>query len=828
MSRLLTAAAAVVLALLLYAGFRSLGPAPPLGAFLDPARGVWATAATVELPRQATARVPGLGAETRVLYDRRGVPHIFASTVEDAVRALGFVVARDRLFQMELSARAGGGRLTELAGARAIAADETPRRLGQRWAAERKLAALDPRSQGARVLRAYAEGVNAWVDAMTPAELPVEYRLLSARPARWEPVHTMELLERMAWTLSYDRLELDRARVAALVGAPAARALFPVNSPIVEPIVPNGQREARIDAAPMPAPGAPDSAAAVIASLRARAAGLGASPGVERGTVGSNSWAVAPARSASGHALLAGDPHLDLTLPSIWYEAHLVVPGVMDVYGVTIPGAPGIVIGFNRDVAWTFTNAYADVMDYWEETVDEPARPTRYRLDGAWRPLIVREERYLDPRGRVIRSDTLYITHRGPMLREDGRWYSFRWTALEPSSELDAFAAAARATSARELLDSMAAYYAVPAQTMLAADRAGHVGIRATGQVPERPNGDGLQIRDGSTRASDWIGWRPVTGWPQAFDPAQGFLASANQQPNDPRADTAYYGADFRDPWRALRINALLRADSSITPDEMRRFQTDAGSARADFFVPAFLQAAERVLARRDDAVLREAARLLGEWDRRYPRESERAVLFEAAMRELTDATFDELVRPGARRGQSRARVATPGGYVFASLFRDSTSAWWDDRDTPAVETRDDILAASLVRGLARARDQHGAPGESWRWDRVHAANINHVLGLPSFGALSLDVSGGPNTLSPTSGRGTQGASWRMVVELGPELRAWGTYPGGQSGNPASARYTDRLEQWRTGMLDTLFVPRDTASFAAGSVRASLVLTPAP
>jgi penicillin amidase len=224
----------------------------------------------------------------------------------------------------------------------------------------------------------------------------------------------------------------------------------------------------------------------------------------------------------------------------------------------------------------------------------------------------------------------------------------------------------------------------------------------------------------------------------------------------------------------------------------MRRYQTDPGSARADLFVPYFLDAAQRALAHADmdetSARLSEAAGLLGQWDRRYTKDDRRAVLFETAMQELVARTWDELAVPGTAR-----RAITPSTAVLAELLTDSAGTWWDDRSTRAIEHRDDILLASLVAALERARREHGDPnGDGWRWDRVRHANVNHLLRLPALSALDIPVQGGPGTLSPSAGSGTHGASWRMVVELGPELRAWATYPGGQSGNPVSPRYRDR------------------------------------
>nr|MBA3671378.1 penicillin acylase family protein [Gemmatimonadaceae bacterium] len=540
----------------------------------------------------------------------------------------------------------------------------------------------------------------------------------------------------------------------------------------------------------------------------------------------SNNWAVAPSRTASKHALLAGDPHLDLTLPSIWYEVHLVVPGTLDVYGVTIPGAAAIVIGFNRDVAWTFTNTGADVLDYYAEQIDDPAHPTKYRVDGAWRPLEQRVERYRDARGGLVATDTLYFTHRGPMRHVRGRWLSMRWTVLEGGREINAFHDAAHARSARELEDLMAASYLAPAQNMLAADRGGHIVIRSTGRFPVRAgDGDGATVRDGTLSASDWTGAVPVERYPQSFDPAQGFLASANQQPIDPAGSHDWWGGSY-DPWRAMRINTLLRADSSVTPDAMRRYQTDPGSERANFFVPLFLAAARRAVARGSGASaasdIAEGARLLGEWDRRYTRENRRAVLFEAALRILTERTWDELLEsnaPGARR------AATPSSDVLAALTRDSTSVWWDDHRTAGREDRDDLLAESLGAAVQELRKRLGSPdGIGWRWDHVRFATVNHLLRLDALGVRDIPVQGGTGTLAPSSGTGTHSSSWRMVVELGPDIKAWATYPGGQSGNPFSDRYRDRLPQWSAGELSPVRFPASPDALTPAMRSATLLL----
>ena len=464
----------------LFVGAFRLGPAPALGPFLEPAHGVWSLARSAELPRSAKASVVQLKAGVRIVYDDRAVPHIFASTEEDAYRALGYVVARDRLFQLYIQTMAATGRLTELAGRRAIDLDREARGLGLPRSAERKLAAMGDTSAFMKLAVAYADGVNAYIAQMPASELPLEFRLVGKTPPKWTPIDSYHLLNRMGYTLAFLAVETERSAAASRVGMRAAEALFPDDTPIQEPIQPNGQRAARFDFHPLPGPGAPDtSASALLAATNAfvpESQLARVSAGDEPSSMASNNWAVSPSRSANGHALLAGDPHLDLSLPSIWYEAHLVVPGKLDVYGVTIPGAPTMVIGFNRDVAWTFTNTGVDVVDYYAETVNDDQRPTTYTLDGVWRPLDRRIEEYRGPHGDVLRTDTLFFTHRGPMRRVGGKWVSMRWTVLESANELTAFYGISHAKSARELEDVMARSYLAPAQNMLAADRGGDCG----------------------------------------------------------------------------------------------------------------------------------------------------------------------------------------------------------------------------------------------------------------------------------------------------------------------------------------------------------------
>lgn len=822
-----TIIAAIVFVLAMSFTVAGVGRIPPLGALLNPVTGAWALAGKPELPDEQVA-IPGLKNPVKVIFDDRAVPHIFATTEEDAYRALGYVVARDRLFQMELQSRATAGTLTELIGTRAFPADSVSRALGLAAAADRKFAAMDKDGKSALALDAYADGVNAWIDRMTARDIPIEYRLLNRRPSRWEPRYTSYFLMRMSLTLGYNDASQRRLRMQSLVGAAAADALVPVNSPIQEPIQPNGQSAPRYDFRKLPPPSAPDTNALRVSEAREQMLDalmvfghrLPSGDGV-----GSNNWAVAPSRSLSRHAILSGDPHLDLTLPSVWYEAHLSVPGKLDVAGVTFPGVPGIVIGFNRDIAWTFTNAQADVNDFYAETVDDAARPSKYLLDGTWLPLQKRVEKFRAPGGNVFRTDTTLLTHRGPMRKIRGRWLSLRWTALEPSGEMDCFIGAMHAKSVDEWLAAMQSYKA-PIQNGLVADRGGNIAIRATGLYPVRPgSGRGDIFFDGSKSASDWKGFLPLEREPFAKNPSQGYLASANQQPIDPRLTRDYFGSDWYSPWRAMRINRDLRADSAFTPDKIRRMQLDPGSARADAFVPILLEAARaEIAAGRGDRELKTSEKFLAEWDRQYTKSSRQAAFFELVMDQVNLRTWDELVTPGdSARGSP---VNVPEQSVLLELMSDPGSVWWDNRGTrDIVETRDMILAESMRAALRQGIKSYGDPGSAkWEWSARRKANIRHLLRINSFSRLGIPIQSGPSTIAPSTEDGVHGPSWRMVVELGPEIRAWGVYPGGQSGNPASAFYADRISKWSNGELDQLLFPKTSAQIPDSRISSRLEL----
>ena len=774
----------------------SWGPLPPVGPFLDPVAGIW-SAAHQTRSLDPDPPISGLTAPVEVLVDGRAVPHIFAATDLDAWRALGRLHVRDRLFQLELQSRATEGTLTEWVGAAALPLDRQMRQLGLARRADSLWRALDSTSLQYRALSAYADGVNSGIAALGPRDLPFEFHLLNVRPRPWRPEYTFYLAFRMAYTLAWQNNDLEREALATVVGDAAAADLFPAESPIQAPVVPGPKGEGNSLPFRLRAPD--------VGRRPPRAPVNLATAASEDLLAGSNNWVVGPRRTAGHHPLLAGDPHLDLSLPSIWYEAHLVSAEGMDVYGVTIPGEPAVIIGLTRAVAWSFTNAEGDFVDHYREVVDNDRAPTRYHVDGQWYPVATRVESYRDKRGRRIATDTLFITRRGPLLPYAGGWRSLRWTVLETKDPIGVFLGLQRAHSVHDWLEVVGRLEA-PSQNGVAADTAGHVAERTGGRFPRRPGNDGGRVFDGARSTEDWQGDLPTLAG--VVDPARGFLYSANQQIVDPRVDPAYRGAGWAAPWRALRLQRLLAADSGVTLETMRQWQTDPVSERAEWWRGVI------VAAGAGDSALVPAYALLAGWTEGYVPTSRGAPLFEATMDAVATLTWDEL-----NAGDGR-RVADPAVAVLAALRDHPDDVWWDRVSTTQRETRDDILRLALARAWRQLSDAAslGPDTVTWRWDRYRTARISHLAFLPGLGAPKLSVTGGNGTLSPLGSGGSHGASWRMVAEMAPRPRVLATYPGGQSGNPASARYDDRVEQWRTGALDTVRLPRVPTDLAAQDI----------
>jgi penicillin amidase len=779
----------IALAALFWALNTRLGTVPPLGKFLDPFGGFLRNgAAGDEIPEKLA--VPGLRAQVTVVWDDRHVAHIFAANEADLYRTQGYLTARDRLWQMEFLSRYTGGRLAEIIGGQAVGLDRLQRRLGLTWGAENFLKGLGRNPAMRRVLDEYCEGVNAYVRSLRPAEYPLEYKVLDYAPEEWTPLDTALILKYMAWYLSGEGNDLGMTRTRAAIGEAETDRLFPFHAPFQDPVIPAGTSW------DFPAPGA-----AAPSSLPAGlAAGAGREREIPDDPVGSNNWAVSGRKSRSGFPILCGDPHLQLTLPSIWYEVQLGAPG-LNVRGVSLPGAPGVIIGFNEKVAWSMTNAGSDVLDFYQMKFRD-ARRREYAWGEGWRKTSLRRERIRVRDGKEVIENVLY-THLGPVpFPERGpdqpEWIpaaaAMRWAGHDAGTILHSLYVLDRAQGYGDFEKAMAEFDC-PAQNVAYAGSDGRIAIWHNGKFPLRSRGQGRYILDGSSPADEWGGWLPMERVPHMADPERGFVSSANQSPAD-SLYPYYLGWDYGGFERGARINEILAAAPPLTPEDMALMQGDALSLRARTILPRLL---EILAGSPQSGEARERAAELGRWDFVYRADRIEPTLFHVFWDELYRAVWDD-------EFEAQRIFAAPGAdRTMELILSEPGSPYFDDRATPARESLGDIVRQAFERALGRLREERGAFGPAWRWGQARPVTISHLGRIPGLGAPPLAVSGGRGVINAASR--AHGPSWRMVVEMGPTVRAWGILPGGASGNPGSRYYDDGIPRWAEGkVFELLFL----------------------
>ncbi len=781
------------------------------------------------LPRlTGTLRAPGLRGNVEILRDAYGVPHVFADADTDAYLALGYLHAQDRLFQLDLLRHLTQGRLAELFGAPALRSDRLFRTLDLHGTARRRLALAGPESRAA--LEAYARGVNAAVDALA-GRLPPEFTLLghTFEPAQADDF--VAVVGYMTWGLNmswhFDPLFED---LAAHVGRARAQELFPYNF----------GAEASVHAtSALPAMAAPVAAPARVTSRARLHLPLFALGADEWGLLtslqplqGSNNWVVAPSRSATGHALLANDPHLTHGLPGIWYEAHLK-SRTQDVLGVTVPGLPLIIIGHNRDVAWGFTNVMLDAADFFVERVDLAAGRVMQR--GQWMPLTTRQE-ILRIKGGEQEILTVQTTPHGPLvgalLEPTARQpLSYQWTynAATHANELDGFYALDRAHDWTSFRAALAQFGAV-AQNVAYADREGHIGMQTTGAIPRLAGErDGSGLRVGWDGSQDWEGFVPFDQLPSTFDPPAGFLASANNPTFAPGAPY-YVSSQWEPSDRFLRIREWLQSHPRASVADMQSLQADVtwltGRALAARLPQAFGPVAST------PARVAAALTLLRGWDGVMRPESAAATLMAACYKHLFHELFDDEfgVELAARY---RAKGNVSAIMMQAVLFEGQTR-WCDRSDTPARETCDDVLRLAFEHAVSElGQSASGAP-DTWTWGRVHTLELRHPLGRASwllaryFNRGPLPLAGHTSTVAKAefpedSFRVEHGPSMRQITDFSDLDSALAVLPSGQSGLPASSHYDDMQPLWRSGRYHRFPIQRAAVQALA---KARLVLTP--
>lgn len=837
------------------------GPLPPLGRFFSPFEGFWRNAEPLAATRAGSSSrgeevtLEGLTGTVVAEFDHRGVPHLFAPDLHALFFAQGYVTARDRLWQIDIQSRAGMGRLAEVMGPKLLRFDQERRRMGLSASARASLDLMMRDSLTRVALQAYADGVNAYIGTLTKATWPLEFKLLGYEPEAWSPLKSVVLVKNMQWTLSRDREDVGLARVQDSLGAGFFSRYYPLRHPGAEPVFPRDVLPApdsgTVDAGP-PRRGGDEKGAAHRApgsAARARrgdeAPVLPDYPGMLTArpdpASGSNNFVIAGSRTRSGYPLLANDPHLDLTLPSLWYEIQLK-SGDLNAYGVSLPGLPGVAIGFTQSTAWGFTNGMNDVFD-WLELRFRGDSSSHYLWRGRWRPT----RQVIDTiavRGRAPVIDTQLWTHVGPVPvhgadEPEGffgddvpRRHALQWTALHPSNELGAFL---RLLTARNVPAFRRAIRPLETPTLnVAYATRGDIALAHQGRVPLKRQGQGRLPARGTVSPTEWRAYVPAADLPFAVNPPRGWLASANQELTD-ADDPRYFGSGFHPPERAQRLHRLLVNEREATlssawdlmRDDFSRLAaralprllsflpetaeddgaaapvnaTASSDARESTAVPAHAEepsAADTAATAR----ARRAADLLRGWDYRHAPAATAPPLFSAWWGHFHDLTWRDELRGDTVRYERPSRSMT-----LALLLSDTLAAPFDDVRTSARESAGDIAREAFRRALAdlraleggKARSSAGAaPDGEWiTWGRYRPVSIPHLLRLAPLGARNLEVGGCGECVNAQ--KQSHGPSWRMAVQTGRHPEAWGIYPGGQSGNPGSPRYDAFVKDWAEG-----------------------------
>lgn len=714
--------------------------------------------------RDGQVNVQGLAAPVTVERDAHGIPTIKAASERDAWMALGYVHAQDRLWQLTTHQHIGSGRLAELFGAGAVDTDRFLRAIGIRRAAQAQWEALDGESRQA--VLAYAQGVNAYL-AQPGVKLPVEFSVLGVKPGQWEGADTLAWLLIMSldlganWSQELDRmllsLEMPQAKVGTLMPP------YPGEPELLRRDLPSLYRELGL--------GVKETATSLAAARPVWPTGVEG--------IGSNNWVISGKRSETGKPLLANDPHLGITAPALWYYVRMEWPG-QRVAGATMPGVPLVVLGQTPHLAWGFTNTNPDVQDLYIEQVD-PADATRYRTPDGWASFTQFDETIKVRGGQDVPFKSRWTRH-GPVLSDaatsrmklalaatsqQGPRYvlSLRWTALEGGYDnLQAGLKMMRAKSVDEFVAATQTYGA-PMQSMVVADREGHIGMVAPGRVPLRSAEDDIQGQapaPGWLAQYDWAGYIPRDETPRVIDPAKGYVATANHRILDDAYPHPFKGIWDR-PYRSRRIEQLIEARPKHSLDSLQQIQLDEVSLAARFWMPHLrkLKSAHPLHA----AAMAELTRFEGDMGV----ESVGALLYTAWFQALREQVIAPHVGGRDRLASVYGGMSMRG--ALESIIERNDASWCDEPGTATVETCELQMNRAWTRTLERLNRELGSQVATWNWGRVHISQAEHrpfsrVPVLAGLFGIQRPVGGDGQTVNANNADG------QFVSHHGPSLRA--------------------------------------------------------
>ncbi|HRN93485.1 MAG TPA: penicillin acylase family protein [Chitinophagales bacterium] len=793
-----------------------LGPLPAMGKLLNPFCGVWQNTETQNNFKDNDIQLKGLSGKVNVLYDERLVPHIQAENENDLYFMQGFITAKNRLWQMEISTHAAAGRVSEIVGEKGLENDRIMRRIGMSFGAENAQNFILKDEKSKQLITAYCNGVNAYIQSLKKSQLPIEYKLLDYKPEAWTPIKVALLLKNMANMLSVYEYDVQNTAFIEQFGKEEYSKLYPDFIQDEDPIISNETTEKKYQNQGL---FSSENNTQQAKKVQAFSTEKTIQKNIQQAqfnkqnteteyesAMASNNWAVGGSKTASGKPILCNDPHLKLSLPSIWYEMHLSAPGI-NVYGATIPGAPAVIIGFNDSIAWGVTNGGRDVRD-WYKTEFKDASRKEYKLDNEWKPTTFRIEKF-KIHGKPDFTDTIVFTHFGPIvydrnfkdapIREN---LAMKWTAHLPSNEFKTFYLMNQGKNYDDYRAALQ-FYTCPSQNFVFASAAGDIAITQQGKFPirERATEQGKFILSSETK-NDWVEYIPNEKNPTEKNPQRGFVSSANQHPT--LADYEYYypGVGVYENYRNRVINNLLRNMQNISAEDMMKMQDNNYFLLAQEALPVLVNLLDETQLSTEE---KEVLSTLKKWNFYVNPQELAPVYFEIWWNELRILLFDEMRDP-------KTALKQPTFYTVVQMLKhDSTSVFYNIVATPQKETRADIVMKSFKviaeslrkKEFVEVHEPYGRDEihkiestENLDWGKYKATKVAHLANLDAFSRLNVYNGGNLGVINATNS--SHGPSWRMVVDFG-ERKAHVVYPGGESGNPASKFYDNMVDTWAKG-----------------------------
>ncbi|RYZ48130.1 MAG: penicillin acylase family protein, partial [Sphingobacteriales bacterium] len=727
-----------------------------------------------------------LTGNSTVYFDERLVPHVFADNESDAYFIQGYLHARFRLWQMEMQAYAAAGRVSEIAGVKTLQFDRQQRRLGMVYAAEKMLKEVEANPVTKMIFDQYTAGVNAYIESLDDSNLPLEYKLLGYRPEKWTNLKIALFAKQMGKTLGSNEHDLGLTFAKNFFNDAQLKILFPQYNDSIDPVIPAGTMFEPATVNPVkPA----DADSAYINNYNIVPLNEINKPNPSNG---SNNWAVSGSRTKSGKPILANDPHLDLSLPSVWYEMQMHVAG-MNVYGVSFPGNPGIIIGFNEQIAWGITSASNDVRDYYEIKFRDQSK-TAFWFNNSWKKVDSLRVEHFTIKGQGAFNDTVAYIDLGPVTYDGdfhasaspGKAYAVRWMVHEPSNEANVFYRLNHAKSYSDFTEAISGFTS-PALNFVFASDSGDVALWHQGKFPARWQDQGLYIMPYTDNRYAWQGIIPQEANPHMVNPSRGYVSSANQV--GAAANYPYFMPGMYDLYRGIRINRQLEQMTSVTAQDMMQLQKDNYDNLAATILPLMLRQLDIATL---DAEERKYADSMSAWNYMSDPELLAPTIFKIWFDSLETFVWHDELQPLRKVGLQ------PNESTLAeALLHDSAFSYIDDMNTKPKENLRDAVTTTFRRAIGsvqklEAKNYH-------RWGAYKNTSIYHLLGqqmLP-FARQGLAIGGGRHVVNAM--QHNHGPSWRMVVELTSPKKAWVIYPGGQSGNPGSRYYDNFINDYAAG-----------------------------